>query len=95
MNTRDRPFYKFEYGTSYIFFVETLIGVLIGTGAAALGFLLPSNQLALISLWIAITGILAYVIGHFITKVLFFVYRKMAITCGLLCTGIAGMIFVY
>lgn len=93
MNTKDRPFYKFEYGKSYIFYIETLAGITIGTSAFALAIVLPSNQLAFLFTWMVITCVVGYVIGHIITKVMFYVYRKMSIKCGMACMGVVELEF--
>jgi hypothetical protein len=93
VNSRDRPFYKFEYGTSFILFLETLAGILIGAGAFVIALAVQSHQNYLFPAWLLITCIAAYVIGHFVTKVMFFVYIKMSIACGITCTGVAAASF--
>jgi len=93
VNTRDRPFYKFEYGVSFIFFIETLAGIVTGTGAFVFAIVLPSNQIRFFPFWFAITFAVAYFFGHVLTKVMFFVYPKLSIMCGIACGGIAGMEF--
>jgi len=73
--------------------VETLAGILIGAGAFAIALVVPFNQFYLFPAWFVITITVSYIIGHIITKVMFFVYRKMSIMCGMACVGVAAPSF--
>ncbi|MBN2154319.1 MAG: hypothetical protein JW839_22885 [Candidatus Lokiarchaeota archaeon] len=91
VDTRDRPFYKFEFGNAFILFIECLGGIIASLAAFCVVMLsLPTPRDA-VSFVLAIDLAIAFVLGYALTKMLFYVHRVASLKGGLYCMLVSGM----
>ncbi len=94
VNTRDRPFYKFEFGNTYILYVESLGGIIASLVAFFIAILaLPTPQDA-VAVILAIVLAVAFMLGYVLTKLLFFMHRVASAKAGSACMLVSGMHFI-
>ncbi len=91
VNTRDRPFYKFEFGNAFILYVECLGGIISSLGVFFISMpFLPSPRDAVAAV-LAIALVTAFVLGYALTKLLFFLHRPASIKAGIACMFVSGV----
>ncbi len=94
VNTRDRPFYRFEFGSAFVHYVESLGGIFASLVASCIATLVlpkPKDEVIVI---LTIVLAIAFVLGYTLTRMLFFVKREVSIKASLHCTVIAGGQFI-
>jgi hypothetical protein len=94
VNTRDRPFYKFEFGSTFILYMESLGGIMSSLGAFFIAMLLLPTPRDAVAVILAIVLGVSFVLGYFMTKLLFFVQRSVSIKAGFACMSVSGVHFI-
>jgi hypothetical protein len=90
VNTRDRPFYKFEFGKVYLLYVESLAGIMVALVAFFIVMLALPTPWDAVAATLGILLAVAFVLGYVVTRMLAFVQRDVSITCGLYCAAVSG-----
>jgi hypothetical protein len=94
VNTRDRPFYKFEFGKAYLLYVESLGGIIAALMVFSIEMLVLPTPWDAIAATLGILLVAAFVLGYVVTRLLAFVQRDVSVKCGLYCAAVAGCHFV-
>ncbi|NMC04603.1 MAG: hypothetical protein GYA24_05290, partial [Candidatus Lokiarchaeota archaeon] len=94
VNTRDRPFYKFEFGGAYIFYIESLVGIISSIGAFFITMLALPTPWDAVYITLGILLLVAVLLGYAMTRLLAFMQRGTSIKRGLYCAAVAGCQFI-
>jgi hypothetical protein len=94
VNTRDRPFYKLEFGGAYIFYIENLMGIISAIGAFLITMLAVPTPRDAVTVALGILLGVAFLLGYAMTRLLAFMRRDTSIKRGLYCAAVSGCHFI-
>lgn len=93
VETGDRPFYNFQHGIAFVYYLSTILGLVIGIGGylALLGITRVQFMPFYLQFFIIIAS--GTIGGFIVANILFFLYRAGALKAGLFTAFIAACEF--
>ncbi|MFX0101859.1 MAG: hypothetical protein ACFFCS_20005 [Candidatus Hodarchaeota archaeon] len=90
VGTSDRPFYKFQYGRAFLYYIASILGLISGIAGTFVVFSMNIIQEVNFSLSFLIILISCIIAGFIVTRLIFFVYRLDALKAGLFTSLVAA-----